>query len=323
MLYESPGPYREVLEGAGFEVVYVPGNRPLATPGALRAFLVEQRIEAVLASMEPFTREVLSGAALKVIARMGVGYDAIDVAAATACGVAVTITPGTNDVSVAEMTIALLLGVFRGFPACDLEVRGGRWRRSALPRLEGRTLGLVGLGRIGKAVVPRAQGLGLKVIAYDPFPDTQFADGHDVRLVGFDKLLVAADIVSLHLPCTAENVDLIDRAALAKMKPGAVLINTARGGLVDEDALADALAEGRLFGAGLDVFKTEPLPADSRLLKSDHVLMSPHMGGLDEESQIAMSTLAARCVADLYQGRWPDGCVVNEALRAHWKWRED
>ncbi len=323
MLYEAPGVYRDILEAAGLEVVYTPENKPLADPDVLLAFLREQHIEAVLASVEPFNRHVLSESSLKVIARMGVGYDAIDVAAATEFGVAVTITPGTNDVSVAETTIALLLGVYRGFPGRDREVRSGDWHRRALYRLDGRTLGLVGLGRIGKAVVPRAIGLGLKVVAYDPFPDVKFAGRHNVELLDFDRLLATADIVSLHLPCAAETTDIINRDALAKMKPGSVLINTARGGLVDEDALFDALRNGHLFAAGLDVFKTEPLPADSPLLELENVLLSPHVGGLDEQSQEAMSTLAARCVADAYQGKWLDGCVVNDEVRPRWHWRDE
>jgi phosphoglycerate dehydrogenase-like enzyme len=279
-----------------------------------------QGIDAVIASTEPYTPQVLEAARLRVISRTGVGYDAIDVPAATRRGVVVTITAGTNQHSVAESAIALLTGVFRGLPWRHREVETGRWTRRALPRLMGKTIGLVGLGRIGRAMVPRCQGLGLHMIAHDPLADTAWAADHAVRLCTFDELLQQADIVSLHLPASAENVNLIDAAALAKMKPGAVLINTSRGALVDEDALVEALRSGRLLGAGLDVFKIEPLPLDSPLLALDNLLMLPHVAGLDEESQEATALLAAQSIIDLHQGRWPAECVVNGQLRDGWRW---
>jgi D-3-phosphoglycerate dehydrogenase len=320
VIQNQPGPYRDVLEAAGLEVVYPTEKLSESVPNAALLLSQLKGVSAVLAGSELYSREVLEKAGLRVIARMGVGYDAIDVAAASELGTLVTIVPGTNHHSVAEMTLALLLGVFRGFPGRDQEVRSGVWKRQALPRLAGRTLGLVGLGRIGQAVVPRAIGLGLKVIAYDPLPNEAFAGLHGVRLLSLDELLAEADIVSLHLPCTADTANMINARTLAQMKTGAVLINTSRGGLVDEDALADALAGGKLLAAGLDVFRAEPLPLNSRLLKLDNVLLAPHMGGLDYESQRDMSTMAAQCIADLYQGRWPEGCVVNAESRAGWKW---
>jgi phosphoglycerate dehydrogenase-like enzyme len=318
LLRNAQGPYHDVLSRAGLEVVYPKIAESQMVGRGLIAEL--DGIEGVLAGGEAFTGDVLAATRLRAIARMGVGFDAVDVPAATHRKIAVTITPGTNEHSVAEQTMALILGVFRGFPARDREVRQGVWDRKLLKRLAGRTLGLVGMGRIGKAVVPRAIGMGLNVIAYDPLPDRQFAAAHGITLCSLDALLAAADIVSLHLPWSAETTDLIDARALAKMRPGSVLINTARGGLVDETALADALASGHLFAAGLDVFKVEPLPLDSPLLKFDNVLLAPHMGGLDEESSEAMATLAAQCLAKLYRGEWPAGCVVNDELCNGWKW---
>lgn len=318
ILFHVDGPYKKILEGAGLEVVYPPENAKLMDPAVLIENL--QGIDAVAASVEPYNAEVLSKSTLRAIARLGVGYDAVDVPAATARNIAVTTTPGTNEHSVAELMLALLLGVYRGFPARDQEVRKGIWRRKSLPRLMGKTLGLVGLGRIGKAIVPRAHGLGLKVIAYDPYPDHEFASANNVRFCTFDELLAEADVVSLHLPWTKTNTDVINAEALAKMKPGSTLINTARGALVDEKALYDALKSGHLYAAGLDVFKQEPLSVDSPLLTLDNVLVAPHMGGLDVESELAMSNLAAQCLADLYSGRWPEGCVVNVEIRPNWKW---
>src|SRR5262249_4887064 len=152
------------------------------------------------ASVERYTPEVLKASKLRAIARVGVGYDSINVSAATACGVAVAITPGTNEHSVAEQAIAFITGIFRDLVARERAVRAGKWPRACVRRLAGNTLGLVGLGRIGKAITPRAHGLGLKVIAYDPYPDKAFAEKHGVRLVSLDELLAEADIVSLHLP---------------------------------------------------------------------------------------------------------------------------
>lgn len=319
VLFGNHGPYRQALEAAGLTLVYPPNGQPPATVEGLLPLL--ENVEGALAGMEPFTREVLQRCPrLRAIARMGVGYDAIDVPAATECQVAVTITPGTNEISVAEHAVALLCGVMRGFPGRDAEVRSGVWIRKSLPRMAGKTIGLIGLGRIGKAVVPRVRGLGMKVIAYDPYPDAEFAAAHDVRLVTLDELFTESDIVSLHLPATTITADLINATTLKMMKPGSVLINTARGNLVDEDALAEALRSGRLSAAGLDAFKVEPLPLDSPLLGLKNVLLAPHMGGLDLDSEVAMSLMAAQCLVKLRRGDWPEGCVVNDQIRAGWKW---
>jgi D-3-phosphoglycerate dehydrogenase len=290
LIRNIPGQYSDILLQGGFEVVY------------------------------PLSREVLAGSKLRAIARMGVGYDAIDIPAATELGIAVTITPGTLEPSVAEHTVALMLAVTRGIVQRDREVRAGTWSRVPFPRIAGRTFGIVGLGRIGRAVVPKVQGLGMNVVAYDPFADQKFAADNGVTLMSLSELLQTADVVSLHPPTTPETTNLINRQTLAQMKPGSVLVNTARGAVVDEEALCEALDRGQLFGAGLDVFKTEPLPTTSPLLKYDNVVLCTHMGGMDHESAIATSSLAAQCIVDLYHNRWPEACVVNRPLRERWKW---
>lgn len=320
LLHGVGGPYKDLLNRHGFEVVWPTARLSESVPDPETLLGQLDGVVAVLAGSELYTPEVLTRCKLRAICRMGVGYDAVHVATATKVGIPVTIAPGTNDHSVAETTIALLTGVYRGFPARDHEARSGVWKRKVLPRLAGLTMGLVGLGRIAKSVVPRALGLGLKLIAHDPQADAAFAKAHGIRLCSFDELLAGADIVSLHCPCTPETTDLINERTLAKMKPGSVLINTARGGLVDEAALAKSLASAHLFGAGLDVFKVEPLPVESPLARLENVLLSPHMGGLDHDSEIAMSTFAAQCIVDLSQGRWPEGCVVNPELRATYQW---
>jgi len=318
MWNHRPGRYREILEQAGFEVVYPPADAELAQPAVMRQVL--QGVDALLASTEPLTRGILAESRLRVVARSGVGYDSVDVAGATDLGIVVTITPGAVDVSAAEHTFALLLCLTRGIIERDRQVRTGVWERRALPQLAGKTFGIVGLGRIGRAVAVRALGLQMRVIAYDPQPDREFASQHDIGLRSFDDLLREADVVSLHLPSLQETADLINAQTLAKMKRGAILINMSRGATVDEAALCEALRSGHLFGAGLDVFKQEPLPLDSPLLKLDNVVLCTHTGGLDEFSEVAMTSMAAQSIADLYQGRWPEHCVVNRTLRDGWKW---
>ena len=318
ILRNIPGDYSSLLLAAGFEVVYPTQDCDTFKRENLLRML--DGADAMLASVEPLTREVLSQTKLRAIARMGVGYDSVDVPAATDLNIAVTITPGTLEESVAEHTVALLLGVTRGLVERDREVRAGRWTRKVMPRIAGRTFGIVGLGRIGRAVVPKVQGLGMKVVAFDPFADEKFASQYGVTLMSLSELLETADVVSLHPPTTPETTNLINRQTLARMKPGAVLINTARGAVVDEEALCEALDRGHLFGAALDVFKAEPLPLTSPLLKYDNLLLCTHMGGMDHDSQRATSSLAAQCIVDLYSGRWPEACVVNRQLRDRYKW---
>jgi D-3-phosphoglycerate dehydrogenase / 2-oxoglutarate reductase len=318
ILRNVPGLYCDALLQGGFEVVYPPEGCDTMRRENLLPLLTGA--DAMLASTEKLTREVLAGSKLRVVARMGVGYDSVDVTAATDLGIAVTITPGTLEESVAEHTIALMLGVTRGLITRDREVRSGRWTRVPMPRMAGRTFGIIGLGRIGQAVVPKVQGLGMRVVAFDPFANREIASRLNVTLMSLSELLQTADVVSLHTTTTPETANLINRQTLAQMKPGAVLVNTGRGALVDEEALCEALDRGHLFGAALDVFKTEPLPLTSPLLKYENVLLCTHMGGLDWESQTAASSLAAQCIVDLYRGRWPEACVVNRELRDQYKW---
>jgi D-3-phosphoglycerate dehydrogenase/(S)-sulfolactate dehydrogenase len=260
VLRHVPGPYSDTLLQGGFEIVYPPDGCDTMQRENLLPLLVG--CDAMLASVERLTRDVLAGSKLRAIARMGVGYDSIDIAAATDLGIAVTITPGTLEESVAEHTIAMLLGLTRGLVQRDREVRIGRWTRVAMPRIAGRVFGIVGLGRIGRAVVPKVQGLGMRVVAYDPFADKDAASRLGVTLMSFSELLQTADVVSLHTTTTPDTANMINRHTLAQMRPGGILINTGRGALVDEAALCEALDRGHLFGAALDVFKTEPLPID-------------------------------------------------------------
>jgi D-3-phosphoglycerate dehydrogenase/(S)-sulfolactate dehydrogenase len=320
IIRDIPNRNREILEAAGLEVVYPSVHETYLDRPTLLENL--RGIDAVIAGGERYDTEVFAGSKLRVVARFGVGYDAIDVAAATRAQVPVTITPGANEDSVAEQALALIFGVFRHVPQRDRDVRGGTFRRTVGSRLKGKTLGLVGLGRIGQALAWRAAGLGMRVIACDPCADAGFCDRQRIGLCLLDDLLAAADIVSLHLPGTPDTRHLMNAQTFGRMKPTAVLINTARGMLVDEAALTEALRQGGIAAAGLDVFEREPASADNPLFSLPNVVTSPHVAGWDFESVAAMAEISAKCVTDLYQGRWPEGCVVNEELRNGWTWSQ-
>jgi phosphoglycerate dehydrogenase-like enzyme len=320
IIRDIPNRNREILEAAGLEVVYPSVHETYLDRPTLLENL--RGIDAVIAGGERYDTEVFAGSKLRVVARFGVGYDAIDVPAATRAQAPVTITPGANEDSVAEQALALIFGVFRHVPQRDRDVRGGTFRRTVGSRLKGKTLGLVGLGRIGQALAWRAAGLGMRVIACDPCADAGFCDRQRIELCLLDDLLAAADIVSLHLPGTPDTRHMMNAQTFGRMKPTAVLINTARGMLVDEAALTEALRQGGIAAAGLDVFEREPASADNPLFSLPNVVTSPHVAGWDFESVAAMAEISAKCVTDLYQGRWPEGCVVNEELRNGWTWSQ-
>lgn len=313
------GPHLRMLKEAGFEVL--PSSKPI---GALH---VDHQIEqlqgcaAVIAGSEPYNAEILKACPeLRVIARTGVGYDAIDTEACDQAGIVVAVTPGVNHHSAAEQAIALLMGVARGFPAADRMVREGRWGYVAQPRVIGSTMGIVGLGRIGQAVATRAVGLGLKVIAHEPQPPEEFVKQWKIELTSLQELLARSDYVSLHCPYSKDSHHLMDAERFAQMKPGAVFINTARGMLVDESALVDALRRGHLRGAGLDVFEVEPLPLDSELLTLPNVLLAPHLAGADNESRNDTLSMSANTLIQLSLGEWPADRIVNLKGVTNWSW---
>ena len=315
----QPGPFREILKAAGFDCIDPVGGPTLNEP-ELRATMPDA--DAMIAGGERITAELLDRAPrLRAIARTGVGYDAVDLSAATARKIPVMITPGTNQESVAEQTFALLLALTRSIAHNDRTIHAGGWDRTLVTPLRGKTLGLVGLGRIGRAVATRAFAFGLRVVAYDPVPgDAEFEARHGIARLGFEALLAESDVVSLHLPLSEATFGLINKASLARMRPGSYLLNTARGGLVVEADLAADLASGHLAGAGLDVLNNEPPEPGNPLLGLPNVILSPHIGGIDTKSMADMAELAARCVVALHQGLWPAGCVVNEELKNGWRW---
>ena len=318
-LNSEGGPHVEILEKAGFEIKQIADKSTLHTEEGLIEAL--SGCVASIAGSEPYTPKVIAASPdLRVISRSGVGYDAVDLPACDEAGIVVATTPGVNHHSVAEHTIALLMGVARGFPGLDRMVREDRWQRVPHPRVMGSTLGIVGLGWIGRAVAFRGVGLGMKVIAYEPYPPQEFLEQWPVELVEFDDLLAQSDYVSLHCFMSEENRHMMNAETFGKMKPGSVLINTARGGLVDESALVEALKSGHLRGAGLDVFETEPLPLSSPLLDLDNVLMAGHVAGLDNESQFDTFTMVADTIIQLRDGEWPAERIRNLSGVTDWSW---
>jgi D-3-phosphoglycerate dehydrogenase len=255
----------------------------------------------VVRSETRVTGELLGGASkLRVVARAGIGTDNIDVEEATRRGVAVLTAPGANSTSAAEHTFALMLALARRVPWAAASLAEGRWDRKQFEgtELRGKTLGILGLGRIGSMVAKMAQGFGMTVIALDPYVVASHALSLGVELLPLDEVLARADVVTLHLALTDETRHLINAERLAKLKQGAILVNTARGGLIDDAALAQALVSGHLGGAALDVFDPEPLPADSVLRKAPNVILTPHLGASTAEAQARVALEIAEAVRD-------------------------
>lgn len=247
------------------------------------------------------TADVISAASkLRAVGRAGIGVDNIDVRAATRRGIAVMNTPGGNNVTTAEHAISMMLSLARSIPQATASMRAGKWEKSKFTGSEifNKVLGIIGIGNIGRLVAERARGLRMKVVAHDPFISEDKAAELGVELVALDELLERADFVTVHVPMTPDTKDFLDVAELAKMKKGARLINCARGGIVNEDALAKALTSGHLTGAALDVFVEEPPPADHPLLACDNVICTPHLGAATAEAQVNVAVAVAEQVVD-------------------------
>ena len=257
----------------------------------------------VVRSATKVTADVIeAGSNLKLIVRGGVGIDNIDTEAAEKKGIAVKNTPGASTIAVAELAMAMLLSLVRKIPAADSTMKQGQWAKKNLKgtELSGKTLGLIGSGMIGLNVARRAQAFNMKVMAYDPYTDPKALKKDNVELINdLFGLLEKADVVSLHIPKTDETAHIINKETIHKMKDGAFLINAARGGIVDEQALYDALKSGKLAGAAIDVWEQEP-PEKSPLFELDNVVLSPHLGASTMEGQIRVGTEAAQTVIDFF-----------------------
>ncbi|WP_221936935.1 phosphoglycerate dehydrogenase [Mycolicibacterium sp. 018/SC-01/001] len=269
-------------------------------------------VDAVIAASDPFTASVLAAApALRVIARTGVGFDAIDVDAATERGIVVCNAPGVNRQSVAELTLAFLLMCARHINPVVTDVRSGGWGRPSGTELAGTTLGVIGLGAIGRAVAQLATAFGMRVLAHDKLIDNVYADQHGIEAVPLEQLLSSSDFVSLHLFLGPETHHLINAERLAMMKPTAYLINTSRGPIVDEAALVEALRTNVIAGAALDVVEQEPLAPDAAIRTLPNVVLTPHIGGSTRQARDRSGLIAAHSVIKVLRGELPDN-AVNE-----------
>jgi len=299
---------RAELEEAVGQVRYNGRGRPLRAE-ELRAEVGD--VDGLLAGLDPIDAGVFAAASrLRAVARYGVGVSNVDLAAAAAHGVTVTNTPVANTEAVAELAIGFMFALARSVPRALLATRRGEWPSLHGVEVGGRTVGLLGFGRIGQAVARRAVALGCVVVAHDPYADAAVAARLGVRLASLHETVAAAHFLSLHLPAMPETRDLIDRDLLARMREGAYLINTARGELVVEEDLLRALEEGRLHGAALDTLRAEPPPVDHPLLRRPDVLVTPHIGAHTAEATTAMGRAALYDLLTVLAGDRPRFPVV-------------
>ncbi len=292
-----------MLRDAGHEVVD-PGPEQLAEP---QAAVWAKEADGLLVGLNPIGRAILEAArGVRVVAKPGIGVDNIDVAAATELGIAVCNTPGSNADAVADHTLALLLAVLRNLLDLDRRTRSGRgWERWPYvgAQLAGKTAAVIGLGQIGKAVARRmVLGFGMRALAYDLAPDPDWARELGVRYGALAEILPLADVVSVHVPLSESTWRLVGPRELALLRPHAVLVNTARGGVVDEAALAEALRHGKLAGAGVDVFEREPCER-SPLFELDNVVLTPHIAGYSPEASVRSRLMTAENLIEAFAGR--------------------
>ena len=286
---------RLLRESPGFEVTVQTGMKPDELQRSIGDY-----DGMIVRSATKVTADVLKQPGrLRAIGRAGTGVDNIDLEAATRAGIVVMNTPGGNSVAAAELTIAHLLSLARNVSQASAELREGRWERKKYMGLElsGKVLGVVGLGRIGREVARRANGMRMQVLGFDPFVSRETAEDLGVEYTTLDELIERSDCITLHVPRTDETHHIIDAAALSRMKPGVLLINCARGGLIDETALLEALESGHVGGAALDVFETEP-PTDLRLVAHPRVVATPHLGASTREAQVRVGTEIAEKIRD-------------------------
>ncbi|MDD2927949.1 MAG: phosphoglycerate dehydrogenase, partial [Candidatus Omnitrophica bacterium] len=274
-------------------------------PGELKKIIKDY--EALLVrSATKVTEDIINAAAkLKVIGRAGVGLDNVDLNAATQKGIIVMNTPAGNTISTAEHAVSMILSLSRNIPQANASTRKGEWKRSRFMGVElyGKALGIVGFGRIGREVAKRALSFGMRVLAYDPFLSRDVAESLGIQVVELKELFEQSDYITVHTPLTDETRHIISNAQFALMKKGVRIINCARGGIVDEQALVAAIKEGKVAGAALDVFEKEPLPADSELAKLDKVIVTPHLGASTEEAQVNVAIEVAEIVREALLGR--------------------
>lgn len=294
---------RARLESAVGEVIYNDAGHPL-TPEELIPLI--QDIDGMIAGLDFITRAVFENAnRLRVVARYGVGVDRVDLQAAQEKGVVVTNTPGANAVSVAELAVGLILALIRHIPAANSQTKQGNWPRLKGTTLQGKVVGLLGLGAIGQSVARMLAGFGCGLIGYDPMIDVAAARAFGVEWMPGEQVIRTADILSLHLPATPATENMFNSDLFATMKDGAYLINTARSEIVDEMALVAALQSGKLAGAAMDTFRQEPPPADHPLLQLEQVIVTPHTGSHTDNATITMGRMALEDCLAVLRGEAP------------------
>ena len=259
--------------------------------------------DGCVAGLDHYSARVIENApGLKVISRYGVGVDQVDLAAAKEKNVVVCNTPGANTQAVADLTFGLLLSVARRISILDKKTREGQWPRSTGVELYGKTIGILGLGAVGKAVAKRASGFSMKILAYDPFIDKKYTEANSITAADFDTVVREADFLCLHLPLTGETRHIVSANAMKTMKKGAIIVNTARGGIIDEKAAYELLASGQLGGMGLDVYEAEP-PEKSALFELENVVLTPHTAAHTVEATNAMAEMSVQNLIDVLSGR--------------------
>ncbi len=304
----------ELLTEAGFEVRRIgPADRPLDEE-KMKSIVARDNPDVIISGAEPISANVLASSEnLSLIMKHGVGVDNIDLDAATSLGIAVANAPGTNTDAVADFTIAVILSLLRHIVPAAESTKAGEWNRYLGNELGRQTVGVVGTGRIGKAVIRRLSGFGSQILAYDIYQDASLIKKFGVRYVKLEELLSQADVVTLHLPLLPETRNLLGREELRMMKKTAVLVNIARGELIDEPALAEALAEGWIAAAGLDVFAVEP-PKGNPLLSLENVLATPHIAAYTTEAMEAMDRMCAETIIAFFAERYNKNILNPEAV---------
>lgn len=298
----------ELSNNAGYEIVLAPGD---LDEKSLQRWV--PGICGAVCSGDSWTRSIMDKAPeLKVLSRMGVGYDRIDLQAAKEKGIVVTITRGANSADVAEYTLALILSASRSLLIADRSVRSGEWPKLFGHSLFGKTIGIIGLGNIGKRLAQLVTAFGMKVIAYDCKNDPAFANDTGIIYLDFEQVIASSDVISIHLPLSTTTRKLFGRKEFSIMKKNVIIVNCARGGIIDEDALLDAIDRNIVFAAALDVFEHEPLPLDSRLRNYPQVILSPHVAGLTFEGRGLLVKRAFRNALDVLAGLMPDDTITEQ-----------
>lgn len=299
---------RTELESLVGEVTYNPAGHPLTGP-ELAAMI--PGVDGMIAGLDEITSEVIAaGDRLRVIARYGVGLDRVDLDAARRKGVVVTNTPGANAVSVAELAVALMLALARHLVEANQQTKAGAWPRLKGTTLRGKTVGLIGLGAIGRHTAQILHGFGSRVIGYDPAVTAEQAAAFGVEWMERDRVVEEAEFLSLHLPVTPQTEGMFDRALIGKMRPGAYLVNTARSELIDRTALLEALQAGRIAGAALDTFHREPPDPSDELLQLQQVIVTPHTGAHTDDATSAMGRIALNDCLAVLRGQEPQHRIV-------------